>query len=73
MQSMDRYRARAKMLVAATASAVLLSAVAVPAAADGVKWKTIIGIIQAGNVVGNIPGGGQPWSTLGGFQLWDRR
>jgi hypothetical protein len=30
------------------------------------KWQTIIGIIQAGNVVGGIGGGGQPWSTLGG-------
>ena len=30
------------------------------------KWATIIGIIQAGNVVAGIPGGGQPWSTLGG-------
>ena len=29
-------------------------------------WREIIGIIQAGNVVGGIPGGGQPWSTLGG-------
>ncbi len=30
------------------------------------KWQTIIGLIQAGNVVAGIPGGGQPWSTLGG-------
>lgn len=30
------------------------------------KWQTIVGIIQAGNVVGGIAGGGQPWSTLGG-------
>jgi hypothetical protein len=29
-------------------------------------WREIIGIIQAGNVVGGIPGGGQPWSTLRG-------
>jgi hypothetical protein len=30
------------------------------------KWQTIVGIIQAGNVVAGIGGGGQPWSTLGG-------
>jgi hypothetical protein len=33
---------------------------------DQLKWATVIGIIQAGNVVAGIPGGGQPWSTLGG-------
>jgi hypothetical protein len=33
---------------------------------DVVRWKTIIGIIQAQNAVGNIAGGGQPWSTTGG-------
>ena len=33
---------------------------------DSVSWKGIIGIIQAGNVVFDITGGGQPWSTLGG-------
>src|SRR5438874_8496806 len=44
-----------------------LAAFSVSAWADDVvRWKTIIGIIQAGNVVGNITGGGQPWSTTGG-------
>jgi len=33
---------------------------------DSVSWKRIIGIIQAGNTVFDIAGGGQPWSTLGG-------
>ena len=33
---------------------------------ETIRWKTIIGIIQAGNVVAGIGGGGQPWSTLGG-------
>jgi hypothetical protein len=33
---------------------------------DVVRWKTVIGIIQANNLVGNIGGGGQPWSTTGG-------
>ena len=60
--------------------ALLLSMFAPAGWADGgggggknkVRWETIIGIIQAGNVVGDttappgIAGGGQPWSTLGG-------
>jgi len=44
-----------------------LAAFSVSAWADDVvRWKTIIGIIMPGNVVGTIPGGGQPWSTTGG-------
>ena len=44
-----------------------LAAVSASAWADDVvRWKTVIGIIQAGNVVGNITGGGQPWSTTAG-------
>jgi hypothetical protein len=53
----------------AAAGALLTAALASPAAADGgstVRWKTIVGLIQAGNLVGTIGGGGQPWSTLGG-------
>jgi hypothetical protein len=38
---------------------------------DNVGWQTIIGIIQAGNVVGGITGGGEPWSTLGGQAFVD--
>jgi hypothetical protein len=48
---------------------------------NSVRWATIIGIIQAGNVVGGnstvspaipgITGGGQPWSTLGGHAYVD--
>ncbi len=43
-------------------------AVAMQANAENatLKWQTIIGIIQAGNVVAGIQGGGLPWSTLGG-------
>lgn len=51
-------------------SLTLLLACAVPALAEEVQWKQIIGIIQAGNVVGSgttaVPGGGQPWSTTRG-------
>lgn len=51
------------------AGALLVTALASPAAADAgssVRWKTIVGLVQAGNLVGTIPGGGQPWTTLGG-------
>jgi len=65
MEFMDRC-VRAGILTAAMAGAMLISTMASPAEAQTVKWRTIIGIIQAGNVVLTIPGGGQPWSTLGG-------
>jgi hypothetical protein len=56
-----------KTLTASAAGALLLLAFASPSRAnDNVSWETIIGIAQANNVVGNITGGGQPWSTLGG-------
>jgi len=32
---------------------------------SNVSWKGVIGIIHAGNLVGNILDGGQPWSALG--------
>ena len=48
-------------------AAVSLLATAAPSRADDVvHWQTVIGIMQAGNLVGNITGGGQPWSTTGG-------
>jgi hypothetical protein len=53
-------------LSAAAAIACFTLSVATPAKADSVRWQTIVGIIQAGNVVGNITGGGQPWTTTGG-------
>jgi hypothetical protein len=62
MHFMKRCRVPALVL---TIGAGLLMA-ASPAAAQTVKWRTVIGIIQAGNVVAGIPGGGQPWSALGG-------
>jgi len=49
--------------------AIAVAATSLPALADRdntVRWETIIGIIQAGNVVAGVAGGGQPWSTLGG-------
>jgi hypothetical protein len=62
-----------KALLTTAFGAVLFAAIASPSQADDsglVRWKKIIGIEQAGNVVGNPPntitGGGQPWSTLDG-------
>ena len=49
--------------------AIAAATASLPALADRdntVRWQTIIGIIQAGNVVAGVAGGGQPWSTLGG-------
>lgn len=58
-------------LAAAVVTAALLSPVPASAdAGDTLQWQTIIGIIQANNVVGSgtglVTGGGQPWSTTGG-------
>jgi hypothetical protein len=60
-------------LAGVAAAAVLATTLAGPAAADGgssVRWKTIVGIEDAGgngnNAVGGIGGGGQAWTTLGG-------
>ena len=71
MTIMDGRCARAKAHMAVTVSALVMWASASPAAADNVRWSTVVGIVQAGNLVGNIPGGGQPWTTLGGHASVD--
>ena len=65
MTNIDRLSARGKVLAAAAIAFLTLS-IASPAKADSIRWRTIVGIIQAGNPVAGIPGGGQPWTTLGG-------
>ena len=58
-----------KTLTTSAIGALLLVAIASPSQADDsgfVRWKTIIGIEQASNVVGGITGGGQPWSAREG-------
>jgi len=60
-------RSRTRMLVAGLA--MVAASTSWPALADRdntVRWETVIGIMQAGNVVAGIAGGGQPWSALGG-------
>lgn len=66
MRRSGRFLAAA--LATGVAAGALVTLLSVPAAADSssVRWRTIIGIEDAGNLVGNIGGGGQPWSTLGG-------
>lgn len=51
---------------AAIGSVILPLLASASLAGESVRWKTVIGIIQAGNVVAGVPGGGQPWATLGG-------
>ncbi|HZR59856.1 MAG TPA: hypothetical protein VFA80_02710 [Xanthobacteraceae bacterium] len=71
MTIISRCCVRATVLFAAMASALLLSALVSPAAADSVRWSTVVGLEDANNAVGNIAGGGQPWTTLGGFASVD--
>src|SRR5947209_5065493 len=71
MTMMNRRCERARILALVTASALLGLATISPAAADGVRWRTVVGIVQAGNTVGNIAGGGQPWTTHGGHASVD--
>ena len=66
MRFVERFHIGPGALSLTMGAALLASGLASPAAAQNVKWRTVIGIIQAGNVVAGIGGGGQPWSTLGG-------
>jgi hypothetical protein len=79
MKIMDRCHALVKVFVAVTASALLISATASPVAAQIVRWRTVIAIVQPGNIVGSFTtppscpingagcfnGGGVPWSGGG--------
>jgi hypothetical protein len=44
---------------------------------ESLRWQEVVGIIQAGNVVGAgtgaVAGGGQPWTTTGGSAMVDLR
>jgi hypothetical protein len=66
MKIVTRCFAWVNVFAAVTAGALFVSMVASPAAAQAVRWHTIVGIVQAGNVVAGITGGGQPWTTTGG-------
>ena len=56
--------------ICAVAIAASASAPAFADSDNSARWATVIGIMQAGNLVGSgtgqVQGGGQPWSTLGG-------
>jgi hypothetical protein len=59
-----------KTFITAALGTVFLISIASPSQADNiVVWRTIRGIEQAGNMVGGITGGGQPWSTREGEVL----
>lgn len=66
MRFIETSHIRAGALALSLGSILVAAEMSAPAAAQSVKWRTVIGIIQAGNVVAGITGGGQPWSTLGG-------
>jgi len=65
MKNTDRFGTRGRILAAA-AIVFFTSSIASSAKADSIRWRTVVGIVQALNVVGGITGGGQPWTTLGG-------
>jgi hypothetical protein len=71
MKTIKRTRMLVKASVAVAGCALLISVASSPAAAQNVRWHHIIGIKQAGNMVGNIMGGGQPWSASGGHARVD--
>ena len=57
-------------IVAIGLSVSLLGTVSAFADDPTVRWKDVVGIVQAGNLVGTgsgqVTGGGQPWTTSGG-------
>ena len=60
---------RLRMTLLLSPLAMVAATMSVPALADRdntIRWETIIGIMQTGNTVAGVAGGGQPWSTLGG-------
>jgi hypothetical protein len=71
MTTLNHSCAQARRLALVTATALLGFATVSPAAADNVRWRTVVGIVQAADVVGNIGGGGAPWTTLGGHASVD--
>jgi hypothetical protein len=58
------------LIVAANVALAAMVPTTAPAFDPNVRWADIIGIIQAGNLVGSgtgqVTGGGQPWSTTKG-------
>jgi len=74
MKDVSRIAAQAKVGAAIVTGALLMSAIASPAAAETVRWRSIAGsspfFNNAGaaqpNAVDAIAPGGRPWITLGG-------
>jgi len=74
---MRRYPTRTPLLSALAIAAAGVSAPSIADSDNTARWATVIGIMQAGNTVGSgtgqVQGGGQPWSTLGGNASVDLR
>jgi len=55
---------------AALAAAFVVPTLAMADSGDTIQWRTIVGLVQANNVVGSgsgaVTGGGQPWTAAGG-------
>jgi hypothetical protein len=64
-----------RLLRVGIVSASLLGAPAFADTGDTIVWQSVVGIVQANNVVGTgsgaVTGGGQPWTTLGGRAFVD--
>jgi hypothetical protein len=60
-------RSHTRLLLSSIAIACATTSLSASADRDNtVRWQTVVGIIQANNMVAGIAGGGQPWTTLGG-------
>jgi hypothetical protein len=74
---MTRRLVRNVCVVCAALGGVTFGAASFADSNDTVRWASVIGILQAGNVVGSgsgaVTGGGQPWSALGGHARVDLR
>lgn len=74
---MQRINIRLAIVVGSTIAAGAISQAALADSDDTARWQTVIGIMQAGNFLGSgsgqVTGGGQPWSTLGGHASVDLR
>ena len=73
-----RTRLTALLTSSLLSAAVLATATAARADDnDTLKWAEVVGILQAGNLVGSgtgqVTGGGQPWTTLDGKASVDLR
>jgi len=74
---MTKRMTRLARLAALPFGAAMMGTVTFAHADASLHWQEIVGIVQAGNVVGvgtgQVAGGGQPWTTSGGSAVADLR